>query len=258
MFGRELGGILPTRAMSIPDRFHPFSTLHAICVGLCLLAIAGACVIGWRYPRRERSFARAWAWSIVVSQVLFNIWWLWPDGAYEERDIPLNMCRLAVVPAALALLLPDPPHRWPRALLYFWGLGLCTQALVTPVFPEGPTHAAFWVFWIGHLQIVGSAVYDVVVRRFRPTGRDFLIGAGLGVVYAVAMFFINWRFKTNYGGLGPTVFDAPNMARALGPWPLRPLSIVLIAIAWMALLWRIWAMSARLRRLVTSPPRAVP
>lgn len=240
-------------ARVLPEVFRPFSVLHGVTVAVCALLIAVACMLGrrWRGGAQGRRLAleRWWGWSIVATQLGIAVWWLLPghlnlEGAFNaERAVPLNLCRLVVLPAAVAMLCAA---RWSRAILYFWGLGLSTQAFVTPVFPEGPAFAVFWVFWLGHVQIVGTAVYDVVVRGFRPTSRDFRFAAALGVVYAGVVIAVNAWWRTNYGGLGPTTFALPNLARHLGDWPWRPGWIVLIALVWFVVLWRVWSWAARL------------
>jgi hypothetical integral membrane protein (TIGR02206 family) len=220
------------------NEFRPFSWVHIAAILISLAAMAALIAAGLRARRSnsEPRFRALWGWSILLFQVIAGLWWLLPPNFEPQRSIPLNLCRLATFIAALAML---TPWRWPRTLLYFWGLGLCTQALITPVFPEGPTRAVFWIFWIGHTQIVGSALYDLIVRRYRPTTRDFAIGLSAAVAYTAIAFAIDAATGLNYAGLGPTTFDAPNLARRLGPWPLRVLWISLIAAAWLTVLWRI-------------------
>jgi hypothetical integral membrane protein (TIGR02206 family) len=224
--------------VSLPDHFRPFSTLHLIAVAVALLFMAALVATGLvlRASGREPRFARAWAWSILTFQLAAGIWWLLPANYEPQRSIPLNLCRLVTFIAAAAFLLP---YRWLRTLLFFWGLGLCTQALITPVFPEGPAYPVFWIFWIGHTQIVGSALYDLIVRRYRPGTRDFIFGLGSSIAYTLIIFKIDASTGLNYAGLGPTTFDAPNIAKRLGRWPRRVLWISLIAAAWLTLLWRI-------------------
>jgi hypothetical integral membrane protein (TIGR02206 family) len=226
----------------LPDTFRPFSLLHVVALLTSLGAMAALVAAGLRLRpgEGEARLTRAWAWSMILFQIAASAWWLLPSNYSPERSIPLNLCRLAAFIAPLALLTPPLPWRWPRALLYFWGLGLCTQALITPVFPEGPAHTVFWIFWIGHTQIVGSALYDLIVRRYRPTARDLATAVLVAVLYTAVAFLVNLVWGRNYGGLGRTLFDAPNLARRLGPWPWRVLWISLIAAAWMALLHVIW------------------
>lgn len=250
--------------IDLPDTFRPFTTLHAITLVICLAVIAAICLLGRRgrgTPRQAR-LDRALGRSILLSQALIGVWWLLPgslnlEGGFNpERSVPLNMCRLGAFIAAAALLLPDPPHRWARALLYFWGLGLSSQAFITPVFPEGPARPVFWVFWLGHTQIVGAAIYDLVVRRYRPTGRDCALAVALGCLYAIVVFIVNWAAGTNYAGLGNATFELPNLAQHLGPWPWRPLWIALIGAAWLVILWKAWPLARRLRSGLASnrPP----
>lgn len=240
------------------DHFHPFSTLHLAAAAVCIAAMAILVATGLRLRTTpaEHRFRRAWGWSILVFQLIAGVWWLLPANFEAQRSIPLNMCRLVAFVAAAAMLAPDaaPWRRWLRATLYFWGLGLCTQALITPVFPEGPRHFLFWVFWIGHTQIVGSALYDLIVLRYRPRAADFVFICVANAAYLAVVIPLNAYYNLNYGGLGPTLFDAPNLARRLGPWPWRPLWIALIAWAWMTLLWRVWVFAGRFAKTREAQP----
>lgn len=260
--------LVASRAMigRMPEIFRPFSTLHAVMVATCAFVIAAACAMAWRAKRkgltRSTRWERWWGWSIVLSQAVIAVWWLLPDAwnlesrLNIERAVPLNLCRLVVWIAALAML---SSARWPRSLLYFWGLGLSTHAFVTPVFEEGPAQAVFWVFWLGHAQIVGTAVYDVVVRGFRPRCSDFTLAASAGLAYAAVVIAVNATWHTGYAGLGRATFDLPNLAKSLGHWPWRPLWIVCLALAWFVIIWRAWSFVPRLWSRATgirTPPRA--
>lgn len=231
------------------EHFRPFSAVHLAAAAVSIGSMAVLVSVGRLLKRsgREYVFRRAWAVSILVFQTIVAVWWVLPANFEAQRSIPLNMCRLVAFIAGVALLAQDRA-RCSRALLYFWGLGLCTQAIITPVFPEGPAHALFWIFWIGHTQIVGSSLYDLIVLRYRPSTRDFVFTCGANLVYLAAVVPLNAAYRLNYGGLGPVLFDAPNLARRLGPWPWRPVWITAIAWGWMALLWVAWRVPGRSRR----------
>jgi hypothetical integral membrane protein (TIGR02206 family) len=233
--------------------FAPFSPTHAAAVAASATLMAALVIAGLRRrgAAREERFRRTWGWSILLFQLAAGVWWLFPANFTPDRSIPLNMCRLVAFIAAAAML---TPWRWPQALLYFWGLALCPQALITPVFPEGPAYPVFWIFWIGHTQIVGSALYDLIVLRYRPSTRDFALTCLASLAYALIVIPLDAAYTLNYGGLGPVLFDAPNLARRLGPWPWRPIWIILIGYAWMTLFWVIWLAPERRRRRATPPP----
>lgn len=238
-------------------RFEPYSASHAITLACCVLAIALSCWMGrrWRDTPRECRLRAAWAWFVIAWQGVAIVWWLLPAQFNVAESFPLHVCDLAALIAGPALL---SRRRWPRTILYFWGLGLSTQAFFTPVVVEGLAHPKFWFFWVGHLQIIGSAVYDVVVRGYRPARRDYLLAAGATLAYGSAMLAFNLATGANYAYVGNTTPDAPTLLDHLGPWPLRVVWLALIALGWMAALWLAWPLARRLRAALTGSAPASP
>src|SRR4029450_5624684 len=116
-----------------------------------------------------------------------------------------------------------------RTLLYFWGIGLSTQAFFTPTVQYGVGHIKFWMFWIGHTMIVGSAVYDVVVRGYRPRARDWWFAVATTYTLCMTVFYFDVLMSRaggmpiNYWYIGDTKPSNPTLIDDLGPWPLRVL-----------------------------------
>lgn len=219
--------------------FHVFTAIHFVTLAACFALIIGACAIGRRCgveTAGEKRLRRAWAWFILAAQVPSNYYYIalhWD----LQNSLPLHLCDLAVIVAGFALLLEA---RWLRTLLYFWGLGLSTQGFITPVVQEGVAHPRFWYFWLNHLQIVGSAVYLLVVLRYRPRWRDAALAWAITLVYAGVMVAFNLAFETNYGFVGNLVPETPTIIDKLGPWPERVFMLVGIVTAWFAVLWAVW------------------
>jgi hypothetical integral membrane protein (TIGR02206 family) len=208
---------------SWPERFRPYSVFHLTVFLLCIALMAGACILGRRLPpARERLLRLSWAWFCLVFQAYTLAWWFLPGHYDTDRSIPLQFCRITAFVAPFALL---TSHPLPRALLYFWGLGLCSQALLTPVYREGFAHFAFWAFWIGHVQIVGSAVYDLIVRRYRPSLRDFLAATILGLAYVAIVVPVNIAWGFDFGFLGRGHGRTATFADNIPGWPWRPVIV---------------------------------
>jgi hypothetical integral membrane protein (TIGR02206 family) len=221
------------------NRFRPFTTFHLVVVLLCGLAIVGACWLGtrWRGTPAEERLRVWWAWSIVVSQGAALVWWFWPSHFDPAEDLPLQLCRIMAWVSAIAMFTTLPPF---RALLYFWGLGLCFQGFVTPLRLDGLSHPYFWIFWIGHLQIVGSALYDLIVRGYRPTKWDYRFTLVAGLVFFLVISAINLGFGWNYAYLGTGKYRTRNVIDLLGPWPQRAILLFLLASATVTVLWIPW------------------
>ena len=108
-------------------------------------------------------------------------------------------------------------------------------AFILPILREGPDQLAFWVFWIGHVQILASAVYLVSVGGYRPRGRDVGIGFGTTCLYVVLILPVNVALDVDYGSVGPD----PSSAGMLGPWPWRVLVLLMLEGLLFVVLWAI-------------------
>jgi len=228
--------------------FVPFTLFHLLTVLACGAVMFSAAVYGhWhRGTAREVRFRRGWGWCVLAYQVYTTIFYA--SQCTLERSLPLQLCDLAAFVAAGAML---TPARWLRTLLYFWGIGLSTQAFATPIIHDGLGTLRFWMFWIGHVAIVGSAVYDIVVGGYRPGRRDLLTAIALTAAYAAVVFILDIIAGTNYGYLGNTRPDNPTIIDRLGPWPGRVAIIAAIVLADFVLLWAVWPAGRALWSLVT-------
>lgn len=204
------------------------------------------------FVSREHQLCSAWAGFIICSNLWALVYWLQPAHYDITRSLPLHMCDLAGLLAPLLFLTHWRPI---RAIMYFWGIGLCTQAFITPTLLEGIGEQRYWLFWLNHLAIVGSAVYDLIVRRFRPTIRDFLTTTIITVIWYASAAFVNMHYGSNYGYNGNVKMDRPTIIDTLGPWPERAFLLAVIGIAWFGVLWVVWPVVARMRTKSSSPLR---
>jgi hypothetical integral membrane protein (TIGR02206 family) len=223
--------------------FQMFSPTHGVVFVVAMLAMAGAATIGrrWRKQGRERAEWRLrlwWSLSIVAFQIYGVAWYSWPSRFEWDKSLPLHVCDLVVWAAPLALL---TQWRTARTVLYFWGVGLSTQAFFTPVLQAGPSSPEFWIFWVGHTQIVGSAVYDAIALRYRPTLRDVAVVIGVSMAYAALLIPLNITCDWNYGYVGAAEPETPTLIDRLGPWPLRLLPLIMLVFAAFLLAWAPWA-----------------
>jgi uncharacterized membrane protein YwaF len=96
---------------------------------------------------------------------------------------------------------------------------------------------AFWLFWIGHLQILASALYLFVVLGFRPGTGDVGRAVAVTALYVALLVPLNGALGTDYGSVGPD----PSSTEMLGPWPWR--SVLLLGLE--ALLFALIGLAAR-------------
>lgn len=230
--------------------FKPFTVFHLVTVAVCVAIMAVASVVGrlWYHTPKENRFRIGWAMFCLLYQIGVSIYWFWPGNFTWARSLPLMLCDLAAFIAAYAMFRPD--QRWALTMLYFWGIGLSSQAFVTPVLQDGYMHDSYWRFWIGHIVIVGSAIYAVAVLRYRPSTRDWIQASLITIAYAILVVIVNLVIdamhvlpagvRANYGYIGNTTPRNPTIIDNLGTWPLRIFLVAGIVMSVFAILWAVW------------------
>jgi hypothetical integral membrane protein (TIGR02206 family) len=219
--------------------FRPFTLFHVLTAGALLLLSVLCALVGraWRGTEKEVFLGSFWGGFIIARQGIEVVWYLMPERFTIERSLPLQFCDVGPWIAAIALL---TQKRWARAMLYYWGIGLCTQAFITPTLSEGLLHTRFWWFWLGHTHIIGASIYDIVARGYRPTWSDFRTMLKLSAVYTVFCVTLNAITGLNYGYLGPVQPGARTIIDVLGPYPWRILILMVIAFTTFFALTAIW------------------
>ncbi|MEQ8769682.1 MAG: TIGR02206 family membrane protein [Phycisphaerales bacterium] len=238
-----------------PTQFAAFTSAHLIVASICFTLIIGSAVLGrrWRGTRRETRLRFAWIWFTIAWQSMAVVWYLLPSHFDPHVSLPLHLCDVAAWLAPFALW---SKRRFPMALLYFWGVGLSTQAFFTPVLRQGYATMEFWMFWVGHLQIVGSAVYVVAVLGLRPTWKDLARSIACSAVVLGGVILANELIipaafgcePSNYWYVGNLDTGARTIIDALGPWPWRIGWIVLLGSTAMTLAWIPWAIAGAIKR----------
>lgn len=228
-------------------RFDAFGAFHLLVLLAGVAAVVGACVLGrrWAGRRAEKTLRFTWVGFTIVWQTFAVAWFLVWD--YDlATSLPLQLCDIAAWIAPLALL---TQLRVLRAILYFWGIGLSTQAFITPITTDGFGHVGFWIFWLGHLQIVGSAIYDVAVLGYRPRFADLVSVVLISFGYLALVLVVNELTGGNYGYVGRATPRTLTIVDRLGPWPARVIWIGLIVQAVLFAAWAVWPAVDRLSRL---------
>ena len=237
--------------------FEPFGTFHGVTLLACVVSIALVCWIG-RTLRgldqrsggaRERTFIVGVAVLMFGFQAFATGWRLLPSQFSIDESLPLHLCRVGGWVAPIALLTGGARS---RSILFFWGLGLSTQGYITPVWTDGLASVGYWLFWVGHTVIIGSAIYDLVVRGYTPSGRDLRFAAGAGMGFVGLVVGVNMALGTNYCYLGQGDYGGRTVVDVLGDWPWRIAPMVLGA---MFLFTALYAGVAGVRWAVALPAR---
>lgn len=225
--------------------FPQFGTQH--------LAILGTCVVGgllalWlgrrlRGQRADRAVRRCLAVVLASFAVPLQVWQLTSKGLDFYTSLPLQLTDLDWMVAVWALWTVG----WrSRSLLYYWGLTLTPQAIITPELSFLWPHPAFIGFWGVHLFTFWSAVYLCLGAGLGPSWRSYRWTALCTAVWAVLVMSFNAVAGTNYGFLNrkPTTTSLLDL---LGPWPVYVVGEVAVVLGGWALLTWPWVAASRRR-----------
>ena len=211
-----------------------------------LFLLTTACLVWlrrrWSESPRAAKLDRALGVAALIVWIAYKVYVWLPGVRGLEYSLPLQFCDITGFIAPLALLTDRRPL---RAVLYFWGIGFSVLAFIAPDLHEGIGSGRFWLFWLSHSAIVGSALYDVAARRFRPRWSDWRIAVVAAAVYMALVVPFDVLTHFDYGYVGPPGPGQPAILDLLGPWPGRLAIQAVIAALELALLLLPWEISRR-------------
>tara|TARA_Y100001933_G_scaffold199568_1_gene200605 strand:- start:369 stop:1094 length:726 start_codon:yes stop_codon:yes gene_type:complete len=216
--------------------FQPWTLDHLGVLAACVLVAA----IVIRYARTVRGTPAevrvrlAWAGMTLLGEIGSTAIWYLPHRYDRQDSWPIHLCDLAAWITPLAML---GPWRWARTLLFFWGLGLSTQGLITPAVTSGVLDATWWVYWAQHLGVVGGAVYLASVDGYRPSRRDFAFIIAATLLLVFIMVGVNVSAGTNYMYVGNKLPEQRTVIHALGDWPGRVAWLCVLGTIAFSLVW---------------------
>jgi hypothetical integral membrane protein (TIGR02206 family) len=156
------------------------------------------------------------------------------DGRWSvQASLPLALCDLALIVAAIACWWPGP--NLPVELTYFWGLAGTLQAVATPDLSAGFPQLEFFEFVVGHLGIVIAALFLVVGLRLRPRPGSVPRVFAITAAYTAFVGWFDWLTGSNYMYLA-AVPKHWSLLSVLGPWPWYIVSAAGVAIGLLLIL----------------------
>lgn len=220
---------------------------------LLVFAIVGVVVVLGVWARRRgrvETLSNALGAVMVLITVLYNAYYFHPNNFRWDVSLPLHVCDVLGLLAAIALFVP---RRFAQAVLYFSAIPLAGQAILTPTGNQDPEALRFWLYWTLHAGILATSIYDIAIRRYRPSVRDYVSVLTLGVAYVAVILPIDVWFGWNYGYLGNTKPDTVTAIDFLGPWPQRVVLLLFLVAIIQAIMLLPWlALRERRSRSVSS------
>jgi hypothetical integral membrane protein (TIGR02206 family) len=232
-----------TIAVTLPADLAPisatrqFSTYGPSHWTVLLVFAIGSAALVWIGRRQTESQARLLgrvlgAMTVAIFGVALVYKLAQPAIAHS---VPLQLCDLAELTAAYALW----SHRkWAFALVYYWGLPLSSQALITPDLsaPDFPGHD-FLTFFALHLLVVWAAIYLTWGYGMRPGWRSYRFAVITTLAWGAFTLIFNTIAGTDYGFLNRKPVNA-SLLDFLGPWPFYVLAeVVIVGGVWALMTW---------------------
>jgi len=202
---------------------------------LALFAVAAVTLVWVGRRQTEEQARRLGRILATVTAVIYAAILVYVLTPPTVDSVPLQLTDLATVVAAYALW---SRKQWAYALIYYWGLVLSTQALISPALqsPDFPDYR-FLAFWAIHLLVVWAAIYLTWGRGMRPGWRDFRFAVVATLAWATVTFTFNKFAGTNFGFLNHKPSTA-SLLDVLGPWPWYVfVAATLVAIVWAMMTW---------------------
>lgn len=213
----------------------PFSAYHTI--PLIITAITFLLLIPFRKrlmdEKANKLFRHVLAAFISIQQASIYIWYTAAGEWSLELTLPLQLCDLSLF-LTIAVLLTR--NQLLSELLYYWGLGGATQAMLTPsIGPYTFPHFVYYQYFISHWAILFVCVFILAVDKFRPSRKSVIRTFLITNAYAAIIFPINLLTGGNYLFLSwkPEI----SLLDLLGPWPWYILSLEGVALVLFILMY---------------------
>lgn len=210
------------------EGFEMFTVSHVIVLFIIFSISWG--LYFFRRPIQESSYRNKiriiMAILLILSEVFLQIWYI-TNGVWSlQRSLPLHLCSMAIILGPVMLI--TRKYRL-YEILYFWGIGGTTQAILTPDLWYGFPHFIFFQYFIAHSLIVFSCLWMTFIEGFRPTltsvARAFLYTN----LYAAFVLIVNILIGSNYLYILHKP-DKPTILDFLQPWPWYLVQLEIIAL----------------------------
>ena len=237
------------------DHFEAFTAEHLGIVAGFLVVCVVVALVGRRHrgTAQELRFRRGFALLIPCFTLPLQALQLTPSDYDVGTSLPLQLCDFAWIAAIVALW---TRHWTATALVYFWGLTLTVQGIITPALSNPFPDPRYIGFWGMHFCTVWAAVYLTFGLRVPVTWRSYRFAVLVTACWAAAVMAFNALVGTNYGYLNRKP-AAGSLLDLFGPWPgYVVVEVALALIIWALMTWP-WTRTRRQKEAAPSQGRGV-
>lgn len=233
------------------QNFPQFGSQHLVILVVTLVGCVVAFRLGrrWRGRREEQWAARVLGTLVLGVAVPQQVAELVGSGRLFYTSLPFQLSDLVWMVAVWTLFTGG---RRSRSLLYYWGLTLTPQAVITPSLGHLWPEPLFITFWAVHVLTLWAAVFVCLGVGPGPDWRDYRWALLCTALWAVLVMGFNALAGTNYGFLNAKPPSASALD-LLGPWPVYVFAEVAILVAVWALMTWPWTAGRRRRRAAQLP-----
>ena len=216
------------------ENFSLFNIEHGFVLLLSIVFVVLVLILARKLSPKHEVLLRTIFCGLVWGQEVTLYYFRYTQDILSiSEHLPLHMCSLSVLIIPFALF---QKKRTLSCLLYFWGIGGATQALLTPTVTAQTPPFLFYQFFISHTFIVLGALYPIFVYSIKPSRDDLKNSIKYTVLILPFIGLINWLVQGNYFYLSHKP-DAETLLDALGPWPIYIIPLIGIGILLFSLLY---------------------
>ncbi len=132
-------------------------------------------------------------------------------------------------------------------LVYFWGLGGASMAILTPDIAYSFPHVLYITYFTSHALIIIGIVHMMVNFGYRPTMKSLAAVIAFSNLYLLLMFPVNRWLGTNFLFISEKP-EAGSLLDFMGPWPWYVVGMEIVGILVFCLLYMPYLVADLLRK----------
>lgn len=196
--------------------FKTFSQIHVLTLLTLVILNVFFLLLLKKHGKIKKTFRYALAFMLIIVEITFYVWDLARGTFSFSTSLPLDICGMAMIFSIIILL---NGNKFIYQIIFFWGLGGASQALLTPDLYFSHPHFIFLRFFFVHGTIITVVLYFTIIEKYRPRPSSLWKALVFSLGYMGVIGAYNWIFNSNYMYLchkpaGPSIIDY------LGEWPL--------------------------------------